>query len=83
MILRPLNEPVLSFTFKLIAFFVTILGGLIIRYVIIFNKSISYNLHLLNDRRAMMWFMVPISTQIILKLPIKLGSYSLKIMDQG
>jgi len=83
MILRPLNEPVLSFTFKLIAFFVTILGGLIIRYVIIFNKSISYNLHLLNDRRAMMWFMVPIFTQIILKLPIKLGSYSLKIMDQG
>ena len=52
--LRPLDEPVLSYTFKLLAFFVTIAGGLVMVYVIILNKSISYNLNLLNDRRAIM-----------------------------
>lgn len=82
-ILSPLNEPVLSFGFKLIAFFVTLLGGTAIIYIIQLKKSLSYNISLLRDRRAFIWFLVPLSTQIILKLPMKLGNYNLKIIDQG
>ena len=82
-VISPLDEPILSYSFKLIAFVITVLGGVLIAYVIIIELSISSHLNLVHDRRAIIWFIVPISTQIILKLPIKLGSYSLKIIDQG
>lgn len=82
-IISPLDEPILTYSFKLLAFIVTVLGGLFIFYVVILKISISFYANLLHDRRAFIWFIVPISTQIILKLPIKLGSFSLKVIDQG
>ena len=59
------------------------LGGALIVNFILAKKSLSYNIHLINDRRSIIWFMVPMSTQIIMKYPFLLGSYRLKIIDQG
>uniref|UniRef100_UPI0030FE89BA NADH dehydrogenase subunit 5 n=1 Tax=Phyllodoce medipapillata TaxID=868040 RepID=UPI0030FE89BA len=83
MMMSPLDEPILSYSMKLMAFFITVFGGCIMAYVILFKYSLSYYTYLLHDSSAMMWFMVPMSTQMMLKFPMKLGSYSLKIMDQG
>lgn len=53
-VISPLNEPILRYSFKLIAFIVTILGGLIMAYVIIMEVSISSRINLVHDRRAIM-----------------------------
>ena len=82
-ILSPLDEPILSYRFKLTAFFVTILGALAMIYTIILKKSLSSFICLITDRRALIWFLVPMSTQIMLKFPIKVGNYNLKTIDQG
>jgi len=81
--LRPVVEPTLRYFIKLLAFIVTILGGFIIYFTIFFNFSLSLNNKINHDRSAYIWFIVPISTQIILDFPYKLSKYNLFMLDQG
>jgi hypothetical protein len=67
----------------MLAFIVTLIGGLIIYYVVEMDKSLAYNINLVHRSRALIWFMVPISTQIIIKVPFIIGKNNLKVIDQG
>lgn len=81
--LKPSIEPILTFDIKLLAFLITILGGLFI-YFNIHNKSVSClkisQLHYIN---SYIWFLTPISTQIIISCPLTIAKYNLTIVDQG
>lgn len=50
--ISPLDEPILSYSFKLMAFVITIIGGLIMAYVIMLQFSLSSHMSLVHDRRA-------------------------------
>jgi len=76
-------EPRLGFFFKLLAFLVTIFGLLIIYFCINLHYSLTFYFKLVNNRSCLIWFIVPMSTQIILKLPFTLGKNNLKVIDQG
>ena len=65
------------------AFMVTILGGFIIYIIIFFNFSISNNIKFIHNITSYMWFIVPISTQIILNFPFKIGKFNLILLDIG
>jgi len=80
---RPLIEPSLSYSNKLLAFIVTVLGGLFMYYLVLskFNFSLKYKF--IHNLRCYMWFIAPLSTQIILKLPLRMGKYNLSLIDQG
>lgn len=52
--ISPLDEPILSYSFKLMAFVITIIGGLIMAYVIMLQFSLSSHMSLVHDRRAIM-----------------------------
>lgn len=51
-ILSPLIEPVLSYRLKLLAFFVTVFGGVFIYFVVGLYFSVSSHVNLIHDRRA-------------------------------
>lgn len=51
-ILRPLIEPCISLSMKLLAFIVTLLGGIMIITIIYINNSISINYNLLHQSSA-------------------------------
>lgn len=51
-IFRPLEEPVLGYSLKILAFVVTISGGLIMWFVVIAGSSLVYLAKLVHDRRA-------------------------------
>jgi hypothetical protein len=76
-------EPVLRYRIKLLAFVVTVLGGLLIYIVINISSTLSKDIKLIHNRRALIWFIVPISTQIIIKFPFAFGKINLKVVDQG
>ena len=82
-IIRPVVEPVLRYRIKLLAFVVTMLGGLLIYIVINISSTLSKDIKLIHNRRALIWFIVPISTQIIIKFPFAFGKINLKVVDQG
>lgn len=81
--LTPILEPVLSYRIKLIAFVITIIGGLFMYLCVISNGSIAANNKLVHNRRALMWFIVPMSTQMTIKVPFSIGKINLKVIDQG
>ena len=81
--LIPLIDPILNHFIKLIAFLVTIIGGFIIYFRIFFNFSVSKNIKLLNNVRSYIWFIVPMSTQIILNFPFKVSKFNLILIDIG
>ena len=81
--IAPLVDPVLPTYLKLIAFIVTLLGGYIIYGVVIRKSSHALNNPLLTDISCYIWFIVPLSTQIIIKRPLYLGKYNLMLIDQG
>jgi len=73
----------LRFTSKLIAFLVTLTGGALMWGAIKIINSISINIKLAHRGGSFMWFIVPLSTQVILRRVFKAGKYNLSIIDQG
>lgn len=82
-LLAPIMEPVLSYSIKMLAFVVTIFGGAFVCTLVRLKGSLALNIKLAHNRRAYMWFITPISSQIIMQLPFFLGRSNLKIIDQG
>lgn len=80
---NPIIEPFLSHSLKLLAFIVTILGGVLIYLITLIRFSITKNINLGHDTLSYIWFIVPLSTQIIIFLPLKIRKFSLKVIDQG
>lgn len=81
--LSPILEPILNYWSKFIAFIVTILGFCIIIYLLS-NFMFSFDkINIFYNSRALIWFMVPISTQMILGGSYKISKNNLKIIDQG
>ena len=81
--LRPILEPIISHSIKTSAFIITVLGGGFIYFIILCLSSLPKNIKLLHNSSSIIWFLVPISTQIILKFPFRFGKNRLKIIDQG
>nr|ALQ78835.1 NADH dehydrogenase subunit 5 [Glycera tesselata] len=78
----PYKEPILNMNFKMSPLIVTILGALIMLNKIMSNSP-SPKIFMYNNMNALMWFLVPLSSQAILKLPMNMCINSTKIMDQG
>nr|ALS46250.1 NADH dehydrogenase subunit 5 [Glycera unicornis] len=80
--ISPLKEPLLSSEMKLIPLMVTILGA-----TSMFNKSTSKaptpNNSMFSHMNALMWFLVPLSSQALLKLPMSVCLKSMYTLDQG
>lgn len=83
LILAPIREPVLRYSSKLLAFVVTIVGAAIIYFSVKINGSLAINMKLAHNRRAYIWFMVPMRTQIMLGTSFLIGKNNLKVIDQG
>jgi len=79
----PLVDPILPTYLKLIAFVITLLGGYIIYAVVMRKSSHALTYSFLTDISCYIWFIVPLSTQIIIKRPLYLGKYNLILIDQG
>nr|ALQ78796.1 NADH dehydrogenase subunit 5 [Glycera capitata] len=78
----PYKEPVLTISLKLSAFVVTITGALIM-FLKVTSLSPSSNNSMFNQMNAFMWFLVPLSSQAIMKSPLALCLNSMKTIDQG
>ena len=81
--LSPCIEPILTLTLKLSAFLVTISGGLIMCLKVLNKSVLALNIVLGHYINSYMWFLSPISTQIIIKNPLTLAKYNLSAVDQG
>lgn len=51
--LSPIVEPVLRYFIKILAFFITVRGGVIMYCVIEISKTLSYDLKLTHSSRAL------------------------------
>nr|ALQ78809.1 NADH dehydrogenase subunit 5 [Glycera capitata] len=78
----PYKEPVLTISLKLSAFVVTIMGAFVM-FMKVTSLSPSSNNSMFNQMNAFMWFLVPLSSQAILKSPLTLCLNSMKTIDQG
>nr|ALS46275.1 NADH dehydrogenase subunit 5 [Glycera americana] len=78
----PYKEPVLAIDMKLSALMVT-LAGAFLMYLKVTSLTPSSNNSMFNHMNAFMWFLVPLSSQAILKSPMSLCLKSMKTMDQG
>nr|ALQ78783.1 NADH dehydrogenase subunit 5 [Glycera dibranchiata] len=78
----PYKEPILNLPMKTTALVVTLAGA-----ALMFMKSTSPNpsseSSMFNHMNAFMWFLVPLSSQAILKSPMSICLKSMKTMDQG
>nr|YP_009136891.1 NADH dehydrogenase subunit 5 [Goniada japonica]AKE32088.1 NADH dehydrogenase subunit 5 [Goniada japonica] len=83
LILYPMQEPIIPAPMKLMAFSVTILGAISLFLICKSEKSMSLNIPLTHHSSALMWFLVPLSSQAIIYKPLIFGHSNLKIMDQG
>ena len=82
-IFMPISEPILRYRIKLLAFVVTLLGGFIMWGAVLILKRLTYNMKVIHDSRAYIWFIVPMSTQIMMSEPFKIGKINLRVIDQG
>nr|UOU20228.1 NADH dehydrogenase subunit 5 [Glycera sp. i ZZ-2021] len=78
----PYKEPVLAIDMKLTALVVT-LAGAIFMSMKVMSLTPSSNNSMFNHMNAFMWFLVPLSSQALLKSPMSLCLKSMKTMDQG
>ena len=82
-ILAPLAEPFLPSRLKWSPFILTLLGGFIAYLVSTQPLSIWIKLPSVHNANALIWFLVPLSTQFILNPTLKLNHLLLKVVDQG
>lgn len=82
-IFMPISEPILRYRIKLLAFVVTLLGGFIMWGAVLILKRLTHNMKVIHDSRAYIWFIVPMSTQIMMSEPFKIGKINLRVIDQG
>nr|UDF83711.1 NADH dehydrogenase subunit 5 [Allognosta vagans] len=76
----------LPFCMKMLITFVCLMGGLmgyIMSYVSLFFNNKSFSLYNMSSFLGSMWFMPYISTYGLIYYPLKIGSLSLKNIDQG
>ena len=78
----PYKEPILYTDIKSTALLVTTVGAILI-YKKITSKTPSSDISLFNHINAFIWFLVPISSQAILKYPLHMCINSIKNLDQG
>lgn len=86
LLFQPIIEPVLSLELKLSALLATIVG--VISRIIInssnsSSSSIIMNIPWSHNAAALIWFLVPVIRQGILKSPIKIAHKLLRSIDQG
>lgn len=82
-LIRPYRDPRLRGAFKLLAFILTILGGLISYFGGEFLTSVFYNNVFVHDINSSMWFISNLSTQIFLDVSFKSSFNNLYYIDQG
>lgn len=83
-IFSPINEPIIPIYSKTLPIIITILGVYFITSFITTQRKQKISKYKLsNDFISYIWFISPLSTQNILKLPINISHYSLKILDHG
>nr|ALS46314.1 NADH dehydrogenase subunit 5 [Glycera cf. oxycephala FS21] len=78
----PMKEPVLPPMLKLSAFVVT-MAGAILMFLKVSSAAPSNMNPMFNHMNALMWFLVPLSSQALLKSPMNTCLNSMKSMDQG
>nr|ALQ78822.1 NADH dehydrogenase subunit 5 [Hemipodia simplex] len=78
----PYKEPILSLDMKLLALIVTVMGAAMMSFKVN-SMTPSFNNSMINHMNAFMWFLVPLSSQAILKAPMSICLKSMKTLDQG
>lgn len=81
--LSPFNESIISITSKLTPLIVTIAGFIIATILASYSNSIIKSYKTILFSQSLIWFLTPISTQIILKSPLKLRILINNLIDQG
>ena len=79
----PLHEPFLCFFYKVIPFILFMIGALVSFFLLISFNLFSIKFFYFFNMNSSMWFIVPISTQFIIKYPLIIGKYNIIISDQG
>ena len=67
----------------IIIVFLGIISGFFLSKLNNFNKSKIINTYTLHYSSCIIWFLVPLASQFILNLPLSLGHYILKYVDQA
>ncbi len=82
----PSKEPILPIFLKIIPLIVTIIGVIVIYQKVTFRSTVespSFSNSIFNHINAFIWFLVPLSSQALLKLPISICINSMKTIDHG
>ena len=79
----PAIEPSLGHNIKLIPFLLTLFGAIFLYNLIILTNSFTFYNKLTHDFSSFMWFISPMSSQMVLTLPFQTSKYSLILIDQG
>lgn len=83
-IFSPFNEPLISVQYKLLPLIITLLGILIPALIICFPNTENQPKSIYaSQTNITMWYLSPLSTQNILKIPMKFSHQTLKIIDHG
>lgn len=84
LIFSPINEPNINFVSKSIPVLITILGIILTTSIIInINKEKLPKIIRFNHLNTSIWYITPLSTQNILKQPMKISHQILKTLDHG
>merc|ERR1740137_364949 len=75
--------PVISNFIKLSVFVLIIARGFFMYLIMAVNVSLSKNFSFINNMASFLFFITPVSTQILLSFPLKLGKYNISLLDQG
>nr|YP_010191945.1 NADH dehydrogenase subunit 5 [Diopatra cuprea]QZM06614.1 NADH dehydrogenase subunit 5 [Diopatra cuprea] len=84
--ISPQEEPILILSLKLLPILCIISGLLLLTsssYYMSSPKSILISLNKTHNMNSMMWFLTPISSQAMIKIPLIMSHKMYKIMDQG
>uniref|UniRef100_UPI0030E20E0F NADH dehydrogenase subunit 5 n=1 Tax=Pilargis wolfi TaxID=3023926 RepID=UPI0030E20E0F len=84
--ITPTMEPFLSLPMKISALTVTIMGALItwmLNSKTLKQEPIMTKMQLSHNSLALMWFLTPLTSQNIIKMPMKISHLMLKSLDQG
>lgn len=81
----PIPEPTLPLVFKLMALIFTIFGGLMSIYIASTSPHLSTLLSSIITHNALclMWFLTPLSSQGLIKIPLLTAHKFSKLLDQG
>nr|YP_010403030.1 NADH dehydrogenase subunit 5 [Sirsoe methanicola]UQV94838.1 NADH dehydrogenase subunit 5 [Sirsoe methanicola] len=83
MMLNPAQEPILPSTLKWSPFIITIASALLALKMTMSNSSLTQTLMKPLHANAMMWFLTPLSTQMILSSSSPAAHIMLKTIDHG